>query len=61
MYPDMLHYSVTKQMQVGLGHGLSRMTKGTGVTVNTVLPGPTWTEGVQVYVDGLAKHKGGLG
>lgn len=36
---DMLHYSITKQMQIGLGHGLAQLTKGTGVTVNTVLPG----------------------
>eukprot|EP00878_Enallax_costatus_P037211 GHUV01042017.1.p1 GENE.GHUV01042017.1~~GHUV01042017.1.p1 ORF type:complete len:197 (+),score=33.42 GHUV01042017.1:786-1376(+) len=56
--PDMLHYSITKQMQIGLGHGLAQLTKGTGVTVNTILPGPTWTEGVQGYIEGLAKKEG---
>lgn len=56
--PDMMHYSITKQMQIGLGHGLAQLTKGTAVTVNTILPGPTWTEGVQTYIEGLAQQQG---
>jgi NAD(P)-dependent dehydrogenase (short-subunit alcohol dehydrogenase family) len=54
----MLHYSITKQMQIGLGRGLAQLTRGTRVTVNTVLPGPTWTEGVQTYIQGLAAQQG---
>lgn len=55
--PDMMHYSITKQMQIGLSRGLAQLTRGTRVTVNTVLPGPTWTEGVQAYIEKLAKSQ----
>jgi NAD(P)-dependent dehydrogenase (short-subunit alcohol dehydrogenase family) len=54
----MLHYSVTKAALVSLSRGLAEMTKGTGVTVNSVLAGPTWTEGVQGYFEGLAQQEG---
>ena len=37
---------------------MAELTKGTGVRVNSVLPGPTWTEGVEAYFDGLAEQKG---
>jgi NAD(P)-dependent dehydrogenase (short-subunit alcohol dehydrogenase family) len=56
--PQMVHYSVTKTAMIGLTRGLAELTKGTQVTVNTVLPGPTWTEGVEAYFDGLALEKG---
>lgn len=52
--PQMVHYSVTKTAMIGLTRGLAEITKGTKVTVNSVLPGPTWTEGVESYFDGLA-------
>jgi len=56
--PQMIHYSVTKTAMLGLSRGMAELTKGTGVRVNSVLPGPTWTEGVEAYFDGLAEKKG---
>lgn len=42
--PEMAHYSATKTMQLGISRSLAELTKGTEVTVNAVLPGPTRTE-----------------
>lgn len=56
--PQMIHYSVTKTAMLGLTRGMAELTKGSQVRVNSVLPGPTWTEGVQAYFDGLAAQKG---
>jgi NAD(P)-dependent dehydrogenase (short-subunit alcohol dehydrogenase family) len=56
--PQMVHYSVTKTAMLGLTRGMAELTKGTKVRVNSVLPGPTWTEGVAAYFDGLAEQKG---
>ena len=56
--PQMIHYSVTKTAMLGLTRGMAELTKGTEVRVNSVLPGPTWTEGVAAYFDGLAAQKG---
>jgi len=56
--PQMVHYSVTKTALIGLTRGLAEMTKGSRVRVNSILPGPTWTEGVEHYFDGLAKADG---
>ena len=53
----MIHYSVTKTAMLGLSRGLAELTKGTEVRVNSVLPGPTWTEGVEKYFIGLAEQK----
>ncbi len=55
--PQMVHYSVTKTAMIGLTRGLAELTKGTAVTVNAVLPGPTWTDGVEAYFRGLAAAK----
>lgn len=55
--PQMVHYSVTKTAMLGLTRGMAELTKGTGVRVNSILPGPTWTEGVEAYFDGLAEQK----
>ena len=55
--PQMVHYSVTKTALLGLTRGLAEICKGTGVRVNSVLPGPTWTEGVASYFEGLAAQK----
>jgi NAD(P)-dependent dehydrogenase (short-subunit alcohol dehydrogenase family) len=55
---EMIHYGVTKTMQVALARGLAEITKGTGVTVNSVLPGPTWSEGVEKFVEDMAGHSG---
>jgi NAD(P)-dependent dehydrogenase (short-subunit alcohol dehydrogenase family) len=55
---EMLHYSVTKTTQIALARGLAEMTKGTGVTVNSALVAPTWTEGVEVFLDKIAQASG---
>jgi len=51
--PEMAHYSATKTMQLGISRALSELTKGTQVTVNSVLPGPTRTEGVEKFIQGI--------
>lgn len=51
--PEMAHYSATKTMQMSLSRSLSELTKGTNITVNTLLPGSTKTEGVQEFVQNL--------
>ena len=56
--PQMVHYSVTKTAMLGLTRGMAELTKGTNVRVNSILPGPTWTAGVEAYFDGLAQQKG---
>ena len=55
---DMLHYSVTKTAQIALARGLAEMTKGTAVTVNSALVAPTWTEGVEVFLEKIANASG---
>lgn len=51
--PEMAHYSATKTMQMSLSRSLSELTKGTNVTVNTLLPGSTKTDGVKDFVQDL--------
>lgn len=51
---DMVHYGVTKAAMIALGNGLAKLTRGTGVTVNTVLGGPTYSEGVAASVAAVA-------
>ena len=53
---EMIHYGMTKTAQLGVSRGLAEMTRGTAVTVNSVLPGPTMSEGVETFVKDLAKH-----
>src|SRR5436309_6952510 len=55
---EMIDYGVTKTMQVALARGLAETTAGTNVTVNSVLPGPTRSEGVERFVQDLAKQQG---
>lgn len=54
---EMIHYGVTKTMQIALGRGLAETTSGTGITVNSVLPGPTWSEGVEQFIKDLARSQ----
>jgi len=54
---EMIHYGVTKTMQVALARGLAETTSGTGVTVNSILAGPTRSEGVEGFVQGMAQAK----
>jgi len=56
--PAMVQYSMTKTAQLSIARGMAEMTKGTKTTVNSVLPGPTWTEGVKGYLQGIADKKG---
>lgn len=55
---EMIQYGMTKTAQLAISRGLAETTVGTGVTVNTVLPGPTASEGVSEFVDKLAKSEG---
>ena len=48
--PEMAHYSATKTMQLGISRSLAELTKGTEVTVNSVLPGPTRTESAEKFI-----------
>lgn len=52
---EMIHYGMTKTAQLAISRGLAELTKGTNVTVNSVLPGPTNSEGVGGFVEELAK------
>ncbi|HWX21202.1 MAG TPA: SDR family NAD(P)-dependent oxidoreductase [Candidatus Binatia bacterium] len=54
---EMIHYGVTKTMQVALARGLAETTAGTGVTVNSILAGPTRSEGVEEFVANMAKTR----
>ena|SRR5271155_3995441 len=51
---EMIHYGMTKTAQLAISRGLAETTAGTGVTVNSVLPGPTASEGVNEFVDQMA-------
>ncbi len=55
---EMIHYGMTKTAQIAVARGLAETTKGTGVTVNSVLPGPTKSEGVAEFVGKLATANG---
>jgi NAD(P)-dependent dehydrogenase (short-subunit alcohol dehydrogenase family) len=54
---DMTHYGVTKAGMLALGNGLAKQTRGTGVTVNTILGGPTYSDGVAATVDRIARDQ----
>ncbi len=55
---EMIHYGMTKTAQLAISRGLAKLTRGTGVTVNAVLPGPTLSEGVETFVKDLARQNG---
>jgi NAD(P)-dependent dehydrogenase (short-subunit alcohol dehydrogenase family) len=52
---EMIHYGMTKTAQLAIARGLAESTTGTNVTVNSVLPGPTASEGVNDFVGKLAE------
>ena len=54
---EMIHYGMTKTAQLAISRGLAELTKGTGVTVNSVLPGPTRSRGVGDFIANLAKQE----
>lgn len=55
---DMIHYGFSKTAQLAIMRGLAKLTKGTHVTVNAILPGPTYTEGVEEFMKKIAKDQG---
>ena len=55
---ERVHYSVSKTAIIGLGRALAELTKGTKVTVNTIIPGPTLSEGARDYQAGRAAKLG---
>lgn len=54
---EMIHYGMTKTAQLAVSRGLAELTKGTNVTVNTVLPGPTKSRGSSEFINDLAKQQ----
>lgn len=55
---EMVHYGVTKAAQIAAARGIAESVAGTGITVNSVLPGPTRSRGVIDFVDALAQSGG---
>lgn len=55
---EMIHYGMTKTAQLAVARGLAEAVAGTGITVNSVLPGPTRSRGVGDFVETLAKSEG---
>lgn len=50
----MIHYATTKTAMITIGRGLAELTKGTGVTINTIIGGPTYSEGVSDAIQHIA-------
>jgi NAD(P)-dependent dehydrogenase (short-subunit alcohol dehydrogenase family) len=55
---EMIHYGMTKTAQIAVARGVAESLVGTGVTVNSVLPGPTRSEGVGEFITRLAESQG---
>jgi NAD(P)-dependent dehydrogenase (short-subunit alcohol dehydrogenase family) len=58
---EMVHYGMTKAAQIAVARGIAEAVAGTGITVNSVLPGPTKSRGVVDFVDALAAEQGKSG
>jgi len=54
---DMVHYGVSKAAVLALSNGLAKLTRGTDVTVNTILGGPTFSDGVADTVGAIARSQ----
>jgi NAD(P)-dependent dehydrogenase (short-subunit alcohol dehydrogenase family) len=54
---EMIHYGMTKTAQLAISRGLAEQTRGTGVTVNSVLPGPTRSEGIVEFIRSVVDNK----
>jgi NAD(P)-dependent dehydrogenase (short-subunit alcohol dehydrogenase family) len=54
---EMVHYGMTKTAQIAVARGIAESVAGTGVTVNSILPGPTESEGVGVFVEAMARQQ----
>ena len=55
--PEMVHYGVTKTAQIAVARGIAELVAGTGVTANSILAGPTESEGVSGFVEAMAKQQ----
>ncbi|MFA5958020.1 SDR family NAD(P)-dependent oxidoreductase [Hyphomicrobium sp.] len=55
---EMIHYGFTKTAQLSIAQGLAQLTAGSNVTVNSVLPGPTRSEGVEEFLKSMAAAEG---
>jgi NAD(P)-dependent dehydrogenase (short-subunit alcohol dehydrogenase family) len=55
---EMIHYGMTKTAQIAVARGLAESVAGTGITVNSILPGPTKSRGVVDFVSALARAGG---
>ncbi len=55
---EMIHYGTTKTAQIAVARGLAETTAGTRVTVNSILPGPTRSEGVEKFIADNAQARG---
>lgn len=55
---EMIHYGMTKAAQIAVSRGLAESVAGTAITVNSVLPGPTRSRGVEDFVNALAREQG---
>jgi NAD(P)-dependent dehydrogenase (short-subunit alcohol dehydrogenase family) len=55
---EMIHYGMTKTAQLAVSRGLAESLAGTGISVNSILPGPTRSRGVGEFVEALAKADG---
>lgn len=54
---EMIHYGMSKTALLGICRGLAELTKGSNVTVNSILPGPTKSKGVGDFMENLAKER----
>jgi NAD(P)-dependent dehydrogenase (short-subunit alcohol dehydrogenase family) len=54
----MVHYGMTKAAQIAVARGIAETVAGSGITVNSVLPGPTKSRGVNDFVESLAQEQG---
>src|SRR4029077_5303733 len=55
---EMIHYGFTKAGELAVARGLAQLTAGTAVTVNSVLPGPTRSDGVEAFLAKMAERSG---
>ncbi|KTC75452.1 short-chain dehydrogenase/reductase [Legionella birminghamensis] len=55
--PEMIHYGMTKTAQLAIARGMAELTAGTNVTVNSVLPGPTQSEGVNDFIKKIGQER----
>ncbi len=56
---EMVHYGMTKSAQLAVARGMAQQTKGTGVTVNSVLPGPTRAAGIFEFLKSVSANPDG--